>query len=180
MVDWRELEEIEALLESPRSRPRKAGPGIWRGNIHGGSGSDADRRYQRQITGQPTWYDYHVQRGRIGADFDGYRHGALLDAKNLPPQGMVVRMWNWMNQNSMNQRQAPPPEKLRRWANSQLSEARRQLHVAAKTPVEWHVSSRGGARVLRQLLGANSLLRARGQRGIAVVTTPPRRPRPNR
>ena len=39
------------LRELPLSRRK---PGHWRGNLNGGSGREADRRYQRQITGRPT------------------------------------------------------------------------------------------------------------------------------
>jgi hypothetical protein len=147
-------------------------PGEWRGNIHGGSGSKADRQYQRQITGKPTSQDYHVQRGKLAADFDGYRNGVLLDAKNLSGNGFVVRMWKWMHEKN-----AWPPEMLQRWAKAQLAEARRQLKVAGKTPVAWHVSSADGQRVMKQLLGANGLLQDRNRRGIQLVLTPQMQPK---
>ena len=173
-ADWElELEDaFEGELEFESSPAKRNEPGQWSGNIHGGSGSDDDRRYQRQVTGEPTYRDYVVRKGKVEAAFDGYdkKKGVLLDAKNLSDDGYVVRMWKWMNQ-----KHAWPPEKLRRWSKSQLAEARRQMKVAGNTPIAWHVSSADGGRVLRQLLGVNGLLDDKSKRGIRVVVTPPSR-----
>jgi hypothetical protein len=80
----------------------------------------------------------------------------------------VVRMHQWMQT-----RNAPPPEPLRAWANQQVEEARRQIHVAGGHPIVWHVSTRDGARVLRQLLATHNLLSERGTGGIKVIVTVP-------
>jgi hypothetical protein len=116
-------------------------PGGWVGNTTGGTGTEADRRYQRQITGRTTSLDYQVTRGGVSADFDGYKRGVLLDAENLPRNGGMARMFQWMQK-----KKVPPPERLRAWAEQQLEEARRQVQVAAGTPIVWHVSSNDGAR----------------------------------
>jgi hypothetical protein len=146
----------------------EVGPGHWERNITGGSGTDADRRYQRQITGRPTSFDYRVTSGRFSANFDGYRRGILLDAKNLPRDGGMVRMYQWMQTKN-----ATPPEPLRAWADQQVEEARRQIRVADGIPIVWHVSSTDGARVIRRLLAAHNLLSQNGTGGIVVTVTRP-------
>jgi uncharacterized protein len=158
---------VSAAVEAA-TRSCEVGPGRWERNITGGSGTVADRRYQRQITGRPTSFDYRVTRGRVSANFDGYRRGILLDAKNLPRDGGMVRMYQWMQTNN-----APPPEPLRAWADQQVEEARRQIRVAGSIPVVWHVSSRDGARVLRQLLATHNLLSQNGDGGITLTVTRP-------
>jgi predicted TIM-barrel fold metal-dependent hydrolase len=144
----------------------EVGPGRWERNITGGSGTEADRRYQRQITGRPTSFDYRVTRGSVSANFDGYRRGILLDAKNLPSDGGMVRMYQWMQTKN-----SPPPEPLRAWADQQVEAARRQVRVADGIPVVWHVSSADGARVIRRLLATHNLLSQNGTGGIVVTVT---------
>ena len=157
----RELEQSEVNVP----RPRK--PGKWVGNLNGGSGTEADRAYQRQITGRSTALDYRVKRGGIAANFDGFKQHTLLDAKFLPGDGGVVRMHQWMVRNG-----APPPDRLKNWADQQVEEARRQLHVANGVPVSWHVSSPSGASVIRQLLRTHNLLHTVHTPGITVTVTP--------
>jgi hypothetical protein len=175
-----ELEDLEAdlesLLESPRPRRGRTGPGHWTGNAHGGPDRLEDRHYQRQITGEPAYRDYLVTDGHVAALFDGYKRRTLLEAKHLSHDGSFVNLWNWALRTH---RQLP--DNAQRRVEGIIEQARRQRHVAGNTPIEWHVASKPAARIIRHLLtgekvDGHDVLRGKGPAGIRIVVTPPRRP----
>jgi|RhiMethySRZTD1v2_1073278.scaffolds.fasta_scaffold20804_1 hypothetical protein len=149
----------------------EVGPGKWTGNIHGGwNMSDVARAYQRQISGRPAWYDYHVNRRGKKYDFDGYdsRRRTLLDAKAYGPTSAVVRAYQ------ISQQGRPLPQRLAKQFSQLVADARRQRRAAGKTPIEWHVASSKAAEALRALLRTNGLLKTDQNRlGINVKWTKP-------
>ena len=122
--------------------------------------------YQRQVSGHHASRDYRVRRGGVTADFDGYRQGVLLDAKAFGPRSGIVRARELGLRGMI-------PESLLSRVEGLVDLAQRQIRVAGKTPIHWHIASREAAQATKELLRTQGLTRQGRRRGIQVVYTPP-------
>ena len=112
------------------------------------------QRYQSQVTGAPEGWVYRVRTGlgpKDFVDFDGFRDGALLEAKGPGYEELLRKMHG------------------KRWFNGlkdMASQARRQLEAAHDVPLQWHFAEREVADRLREVL------RSQGASHIQVIHTP--------
>ncbi len=144
--------------------------GEWIPNFHLGRNMPADaRRYQEQITGCSAALDYHLSCGSSYADFDGYCHGSLLEAKFYPANGLFIHaLAAYRGEPSRMERSTAVP-----YIRRLLGQAREQ-HVLARAAglvLKWHVSS-AEARA-----GLSDLFTREGIGGITLLHTPPGRRR---
>ena len=103
--------------------------------------------YQEQVTGIERGTEYSVPANTKSGKvlFDGYKDGKLIDAKD----------WNkW-----------PIPDKDFS-TQAVLSDARKQVQAAKGVPIEWHVSDKGSADLVRSIFKENNL------KGIKVIHIP--------
>lgn len=139
----------KAASKTPRagSSQRSGQPGAWRGTMQGGRNmSAADSAYQRRVTGRSAAKGYFVD----DVEFDGFKNGKLLDAKNFTEVGRFMK-----------------DERYRLWYKGQdlLTQAKNQVRVADGFPIEWHVPSDGAKALLDQMMKTHNL-------PITVVLTP--------
>ncbi len=132
--------------------PPPAGPGQW---VRKNEGMKlAARQYQCQVTGAPEGWVYRVVHNGEKADFDGFRDGALIDAKGP----------NY--DNKFTDELDPKPWFERTGAQAMLDDAKRQARVADGVPIEWHVAEAKAAEAIRVLLQRGLV------HGIEVIHTP--------
>ena len=132
--------------------PPPGGPGQWERKPE--SMPQEAQRYQSQVTGAPEGWVYRVRTGpgpKDFVDFDGFRDGALLEAKGPGYEELLRKMHG-----------KPWFEGL----DQLLEQARRQLRAAQGVPLEWHVAERKLADLLRDLFREENLDRIR------VIPTP--------
>ncbi|WNG57416.1 hypothetical protein F0U59_23595 [Archangium gephyra] len=130
-------------LRTPKHGDSDGGPGQWAKSPKRGKGV----AYQEQVTGIERGTEYSVPANTKSGKvlFDGYKDGKLLDAKD----------WNkW-----------PIPDKDFS-TQSVLSDARKQVQAAKGVPIEWHVSDKGSADLVRSIFKESNL------KGIKVIHTP--------
>ncbi|WP_428261675.1 Tox-REase-5 domain-containing protein [Haliangium sp.] len=135
-----------AKLERQRATAAAgAGPGRWvRVNEHM---PPRARAYQERITGRSADEAYEVG----GVKFDGYRDGVLLEAKG-PGYAKFTKDGDFRG--------------FFEGQHGLFEQAQRQIRVAGRYPIEWHVAEGDFARLLTEQFSRMSV------RGIVVVHTP--------
>ncbi|ATB42655.1 hypothetical protein CYFUS_008134 [Cystobacter fuscus] len=130
-------------LRSPKHGDSDGGPGQWAKSPKRGKGV----AYQEQVTGIDRGTEYAVPANTKSGKvlFDGYKDGKLIDAKDW-------KKW-------------PIPDKDFS-TQAVLSDARKQVQAAKGVPIEWHVSDKGSADLVRSIFKENNL------KGIKVIHTP--------
>ncbi|MGZ3459823.1 MAG: Tox-REase-5 domain-containing protein, partial [Archangium sp.] len=122
------------------------GPGQWSPVKE--SMSRRAARYQEQISGRPVNESYVVR----GVRFDGYKDGALLEAKG---PGYANKFTAELD----------PKQWFTKGARNLVDQARRQSQVANGVPIRWHVAEPKAAGAIRKLLKEAQV------RGIEIVHT---------
>ena len=118
------------------------GPGFWR--TSNGKMSDRSGAYQSKITGRPANEVYEAN----GVEFDGFKNGALLDAKGQRFEYLLGQKFGEGVLNKL------------------IAQAQRQHEAAQGFRIEWHVAEKGAADALRTAFETKNI-------SIKVIHTPP-------
>lgn len=148
-----QMANASASGSGARGWPPVGGPGQWTEDAS--SMSEQAREYQAQVSGAPRGWCYKVCRNGRCVDYDGYdsRTGTLLEAK-------AREYAKWFDVDS-------DPQWGYQGLRGMLDQARRQLRLAGKLRLRWHVAEPRMVEILRKHLDAEGL------GAIDVVYTPP-------